>query len=72
MCGAGGTLEQTGDAGSRHRREWAGRDRTTEEGRGVHCDEIAETQGGFFMDPAKRQLVAERLPKYQSIQFPGI
>ena len=39
------------------------RDRTTEEGRGVHCDEIAETQGGFFMDPAKRQLVAERLPK---------
>ena len=42
------------------------------EGRGVHCDEIAETQGGFFIDPAKRQLVAERLPKYQSIQFPGI
>ena len=38
----------------------------------LHCDEIAETQGGFFMDPAKRHLVAERLPKYQSIQFPGI
>ena len=48
------------------------RDRTTEEGRGVHCDEIAETQGGFFMDPAKRQLVADRLPKYKNIQFPGI
>ena len=74
VCGAGGTLEQTGDGRWKFVIAENGleRDRTTEEGRGVHCDEIAETQGGFFMDPAKRQLVAERLPKYQSIQFPGI
>lgn len=74
VCGAGGTLEQTEDGRWKFVIAENGleRDRTTEEGRGVHCDEIAETQGGFFMDPAKRQLVAERLPKYQSIQFPGI
>ena len=74
VCGAGGTLEQTGDGRWKFVIAENGleRDRTTEEGRGVHCDEIAETQGGFFMDPAKRHLVAERLPKYQSIQFPGI
>lgn len=39
---------------------------------GFTATRSAETQGGFFMDPAKRHLVAERLPKYQSIQFPGI
>jgi len=74
VCGAGGTLEQTEDGRWKFVIAENGleRDRTTEEGRGVHCDEIAETQGGFFIDPAKRQLVAERLPKYQSIQFPGI
>ena len=48
------------------------RDRTTEEGRGIHCDEIAETQGGFFMDKNKRDIVAERVKKYKEIQFPGI
>lgn len=48
------------------------RDRTTEEGRGVHCDEIADTQGGFFSNPEKHKLVAERLPKYKEIQFPGL
>ena len=74
VCGAGGTLEQTEDGRWKFVIAENGleRDRTTEEGRGVHCDEIAETQGGFFIDPAKRQLVAERLPKYQSIQLPGI
>ena len=74
VCGAGGTLEQTEDGRWKFAIAENGleRDRTTEEGRGVHCDEIAETQGGFFMDPAKRQLVAERLPKYKNIQFPGI
>ena len=48
------------------------RDRTTEEGRGIHCDEIAETQGGFFMDPKKREEVAQKLPKYKAITFPGV
>ena len=74
FTGAGGTLEQTEDGRWKFVIAENGleRDRTTEESRGVHCDEIAETQGGFFMDPAKRHLVAERLHKYQSIQFPGI
>lgn len=49
--------------------EW---DRTIEEGRGVHCDEIAETQGVFFMDPKKRQMVANKLSKYKKIQLTGI
>ncbi len=48
------------------------RDRTTEEGRGVHCDEIAETQGGFFMDPKKREEVAAKLPKYKELKFPEL
>ena len=74
MCGAGGDLEKTADG------KWKfviapnglERDRTTEEGRGVHCEEIATVQGGFFMDPAKRQAVAEKLPKYTKIQFKGL
>lgn len=74
VCGASGTPEQTGNghwklAIAENRLE---RDRTTEEGRGVYYDEIAETQGGFFTDPAKRRLVARHLSKYQSIQLPGI
>ena len=48
------------------------RDRTTEEGRGVHCDEIADTQGGFFMDPEKPKIVAQRLEKYKKITFKGL
>ena len=48
------------------------RDRTSEEGRGVHCDEIADTQGGYFMDPEKQAIVAERLKKYKAIRFPGV
>ncbi|WP_295093926.1 flavodoxin family protein [Ruminococcus sp.] len=74
VCGAGGDLEKTADG------KWKfviapnglERDRTTEEGRGVHCEEIATVQGGFFMDPAKRQAVAEKLPKYTKIQFKGL
>lgn len=74
VCGAGGDLEKTPEG------KWKfviapnglERDRTTEEGRGIHCDEIADTQGGFFMDPKKRELVAERLPKYKEIQFPSV
>lgn len=48
------------------------RDRTTEEGRGVHCDEIADTQGGFFMNPQNHAVVAEKIQKYKAIQFPGV
>ena len=74
VCGAGGDLVKTEDGKWKFVIAANGleRDRTTEEGRGVHCDEIADTQGGFFMDPAKRQAVAEKLPKYQKITFKGI
>lgn len=50
VCGAGGTLEQTEDGRWKFVIAENGleRDRTTEEGRGVHCDEIAETQGGLL------------------------
>ena len=74
VCGAGGDLVKTDDG------KWKfviaanglARDRTSEEGRGVHCDEIADTQGGFFMDPQKRAAVAEKLEKYKAIKFPAI
>ena len=47
VCGAGGDLERTPDGKWKFVIAANGleRDRTTEEGRGVHCDEIAETQG---------------------------
>ena len=51
VCGAGGDLEKTEDGKWKFVIAANGleRDRTTEEGRGVHCDEIADTQGGFFI-----------------------
>lgn len=60
VCGAGGDLEKTPDGKWKFVIAANGleRDRTTEEGRGVHCDEIADTQGGFFMDPEKPKIVA--------------
>lgn len=74
VCGAGGDLVKTDDGKWKFVIAANGleRDRTSEEGRGVHCDEIADTQGGFFMDPQKRQTVAERIQKYKDIQFPGV
>ena len=74
VCGAGGDLVKTEDGKWKFVIAENGleRDRTTEEGRGVHCDEIADVQGGFFMDPNKRKEVAEKLPKYKKITFKGI
>ncbi|WP_295153765.1 flavodoxin family protein [uncultured Ruminococcus sp.] len=74
VCGAGGDLVKTEDGKWKFVIAANGleRDRTSEEGRGVHCDEIADTQGGFFMDPAKRAAVAEKLEKYKKIKFPGV
>ena len=74
VCGAGGDLEKTPDG------KWKfviapnglERDRTTEEGRGIHCDEIAEVQGGFFMNPENMGIVAQKLEKYKKIQFKGL
>lgn len=74
VCGAGGDLEKTPDGKWKFVIAANGleRDRTTEEGRGVHCDEIADTQGGFFMDPEKPKIVAQRLEKYKKITFNGL
>ena len=74
VCGAGGDLVKTDDGKWKFVIAANGleRDRTSEEGRGVHCDEIADTQGGFFMDPQKRETVAAKLEKYKAIKFPGI
>ena len=74
VCGAGGDLVKTEDGKWKFVIAENGlvRDRTTEEGRGIHCDEIADTQGGFFMDPEKRALVAKRVEKYKMIKFPGV
>lgn len=74
VCGAGGDLERTPEGKWKFVIAPNGliRDRTTDEGRGIHGDEIAETQGGFFMDPEKRKTVAERLEKYKQLQFPGL
>ena len=73
VCGAGGTLEQTGDGRWKFVIAENGleRDRTTEEGRGVHCDWFAETQGGFFLDPAKRRLVASACPSTRASSSPA-
>ena len=74
VCGAGGDLVKTEDGKWKFVIAENGleRDRTTEEGRGVHCDEIAEVQGGFFMNPENHAIVAEKLKKYKEIKFKGL
>ena len=74
VCGAAAiwNAEKTEDGDCVIAENGLERDRTTEEGRGVHCDEIAETQGGFFMDPKKREEVAAKLPKYKNLKFPEL
>ncbi|MBR5372482.1 MAG: flavodoxin family protein [Oscillospiraceae bacterium] len=74
VCGAGGDLVKTEDGKWKFVIAANGleRDRTSEEGHGVHCDEIADTQGGFFMNPENHKIVAEKIQKYKNIQFKGI
>ncbi|MGX8729206.1 MAG: flavodoxin family protein, partial [Lachnospiraceae bacterium] len=74
VCGAGGTLEQTDDGKWKFVIAPNGllKDRTTIEGRAKHLQEIGETQGGFFADPHKQKLVAERKQKYLNMKFKGI
>lgn len=74
VCGAGGNLEQTADGKWKFVIQANGllKDRTTVEGRAKHLEEIGETQGGFFGNPANRELVQERIKKYTQKQFQGI
>lgn len=48
------------------------KDRTTVAGWAKHLEEIAQTQGGFFSDPAKIQLVQEKKAAYAQKKFRGI
>ncbi|MDK2808596.1 MAG: hypothetical protein PWP24_1332 [Clostridiales bacterium] len=74
VCGAGGTLEQTED------KKWKFvigenglcRDRTTVEGRAKHLEEIAHTQGGFFMNPDNHAVVGEKMKRYKEMVFQTI
>ena len=75
VCGAGGTLEQTEDGKWKFVIQKNGllKDRTTVAGRGLHLDEIGETQGaGFFANPAKVKLANERKGKYIAMKFKGL
>ena len=47
------------------------KDRTTVAGRAKPLEEIAQTQGGFFSDPAKIKLVQQRKQKYVEKKFKG-
>ncbi len=71
VCGAGGNLEKTEDGKWKFVIQDNGflKDRTTVEGRGLHLDEIGATQGSFFADPAKREIVREKMKKYTEKQF---
>ena len=74
VCGAGGTLEKTGDGKWKFviQKDGLLKDRTTVAGRARHLEEIAHTQGGFFSDPEKIKLVQERKAAYAQKQFKGI
>lgn len=74
VCGAGGNLEQTADGKWKFVIQEDGllKDRTTVPGRAKHLEEIGHTQGGFFSDPQKLQLVQERRQKYNEKQFQSI
>lgn len=73
VCGAGGNLEQTPEG------KWKfviaenglSRDRTTQEGRNFHVNEIAVTQGGFYTDE-NLAVVKEKIGKYRNIKFKTI
>ncbi len=74
VCGAGGTLEKTDDGKWKFVIQENGllKDRTTVEGRAKHLEEIAHTQGGFYMNPANKEIVREKLEKYKNKQFKSI
>lgn len=74
VCGAGGNLEQTKDGKWKFVIQEDGllKDRTTVEGRAKHLEEIGHTQGGFFANPANREIVQEKIKRYTQKQFKGI
>ena len=74
VCGACGNLEQTEDGRWKFVIQENGylKDRTTVAGRAKHLEEIGQTQGGFYADPEKQELVKQRLEKYKNKQFKGI
>lgn len=73
VCGTGGDLEKD------EKGQWKFviaedgliRDRTTDEGREHHLDEIKATQGGFYT-PENRAVVQSKIKKYIDLKFPGI
>ena len=74
VCGAGGNLEKTEDGKWKFVIQEDGllKDRTTVEGRAKHLEEIAHTQGGFYMNPANKGIVKEKIEKYKNKQFKSI
>lgn len=74
VCGAGGTLKQ--DAAGRWQfmiqEDGLCRDRTSVEGRAHHLREIGHTQGGFYSDPANRQIISQKIERYRSKQFKAV
>ena len=74
VCGAGGNLEKTADGKWKFVIQEDGllKDRTTVEGRARHLEEIAHTQGGFFTNPANREIVGKKILRYTEKIFKGI
>lgn len=75
VCGCGGDLEKDENG------KWKFviepklgflKDRTTVAGRGLHLDEIGQTEGAFYRNPANRDIVAEKMPKYRELKFKGV
>ncbi len=74
VCGAGGNLEKTEDGKWKFVIQEDGllKDRTTVEGRARHLEEIGHTQGGFFANPANREIVGKKISRYTDKTFKGI
>lgn len=74
VCGAGGNLEKDENGKYKFVIQEDGllKDRTTIVGRARHLEEIAHTQGGFFKNPANREIVNEKIQKYKDKVFKGI
>lgn len=73
VCGAGGDLEKTEDGKWKFviAEDGLSRDRTTDEGRQFHLREIGETHGIFYI-PENREIVKEKIKKFEELQFPTL